>query len=239
MAESQRLRTADGIMYAALAHENLLHQARYTGASCRLPSGCPLPESAPASDKPLFDLGYVGSLAPENGLETLLISLAECPGLSLCLIGGGSQEYRSRLDGLVARLNLEERVTFLGVVPFGDIRSRMRQCQLGVVPISARCGPEKRQYASPLKLMEWMAAGVPVIASAVPSITQQVRHGQQAWLTPPDNKATLVAAISRLMNDKPLRQSLARAGLDMATEITYAQRARRITSFIRDVPGHA
>lgn len=233
--ESLCLKAADGIMYAARSHQGLLDQAGCRSVSCRLPSGCPAPEAGPVGDSAPFDLGYVGSLAPENGLELLLASVAECEGVRLCLVGAGNRVYTDRLRALADRLHLTGRVEFCGAVAFGEIRARMRQCRVGVVPISGRCGPEKRQYASPLKLMEWMAAGVPTIASAVPSVAQQVDHGRQAWLVPPDDPAALTGAIRALAADPVLRRTLAEEGLKMAANLVYPCRVRRMMAFIEAI----
>ena len=108
----------------------------------------------------------------------------------------------------------------------------MRRCRIGIVPISRRCGPEKRQFASPLKLIEWMAAGVPVIASDVPSVAARVAHEGQALLASADDPSALAAAMRRLTADEPLRRRLRDAGLPLAVESTFERRAQRIVAFV-------
>jgi glycosyltransferase involved in cell wall biosynthesis len=239
-AESEGLRAADGVLYAARAHEPMLARLGWTGPMRWLPSGAPPPADAPAEEAAEregtaqeFDVGYAGSLAPENGLETLLDAFARLDGEPrLLLLGGGTKDYveglRRRADGL----GIAPRVEFGGRVEFHAVRGWMRRCRVGVVPISARCGCEKRQFASPLKLAEWLAAGVPVVAAAVPSVAQHVTDGCQARLVPPDRPEALATALADLLADPALRLALARAGLAHATAHSHAARAEKVAGFV-------
>ncbi|MCH8858973.1 MAG: glycosyltransferase, partial [Proteobacteria bacterium] len=239
-SEFEWMSDADGVLYAARGHERLLDRIPFTNKPRRwLPTACPPPDSASpaaADDSPrAYDLGYAGSLAPDNGLDTLLAALQNLDGATLCLIGGGKGKYVRRLQQTVQALGLDHRVTFTGKVPFAAVRPRMRQCRLGIAPISARCGPEKRKYASPLKLVEWMAAGVPVVASTVPSVTQHVSDGREAALVRPDSPSELAAAIKKLLTNAEARAKLAKAGRAFAEQSSYSIRAQRILNFVEEL----
>lgn len=231
--EEQSLRLADGILYAALDHRLLLERAAYAGRTAWLPSGCLPPDAAPAQETAAsYELGYVGSLTPENGLECLLEGLARLESGRVLLVGHGRPAYLEFLQRRVRELDLTNRVDFAGAVEFKDVRSMMRRCRIGLVPISGREGPEKRQYASPLKLIEWMAAGVPVIATSVPSVRQFAVHGKEAWLIPPQSPQALAEAIAELQVHAYLRKSLIAGGRLAAQQAAYPQRAARIVKFI-------
>lgn len=232
--EDRWLALADGILYAAKGHERLLSKIRYRGPARWLPSGClPPVEAPPENAEIIYDLGYVGSLAPENGLECLLEAAARLEGGRLLLVGGGGGAYVARLKRRVEELGLAGRVEFLGPVDFKDVRGQMRRCRVGLAPISDREGPEKRQYASPLKLIEWMAAGVPVIASAVPSVRQFAVDEQNVLLVLPHNPGALAGAVRRALATPALRARLINNGLKTARQATFQNRARLIADFIQ------
>lgn len=233
--EDAWLRRADGVLYAARGHEPLLRRAGCTAPALWLPSGCLTPGPAPAGDEapgPEFEIGYAGTLAAENGLEGLLEALKELPHARLLLVGGGSDTYLQTLRGHAFRHGVMGRITFQGAVGFHEVRAQMRRCQIGVVPISRRQGPEKRQFASPLKLIEWMAAGVPVVATAVPSVAQFAHDGCDCLLAEPGSPAALAGALGRLLLEPELAAELAAAGRATAANAAWPQRARRIAEFI-------
>ncbi|OPZ13933.1 MAG: D-inositol 3-phosphate glycosyltransferase [candidate division BRC1 bacterium ADurb.BinA364] len=226
------LRAAHGALWAGPGHPALLRRLGFSGPSGPLPSACLNPEEKPAaSDRAEFDLGYVGALAPENGLETLLRAAARIPEAALLVLGGGKADYAARLRSLAAELGLAQRVRFEPPVEFAEVRRWMRRCRVGVAPLSRRQGPEKRQYASPLKWIEWLAAGVAVIAGAAPCIAAQARNGIDTLLARPDDDGALAEAARQALSDDALRQRLAENGLARAREYTYEARARRIAAF--------
>ncbi|NQU45114.1 glycosyltransferase [bacterium] len=243
LRESERdwLRAADGVLCASEGGKRELWQDGYGGPVSSLPSGCWNPEVAPPSEPARFALGYHGQISPENGIETLLHATALLRDESgsgapnLRLIGGGDFCYTEHLKRLARDLGIEKDVVFEGAVAFSQTRPLLRECRVGVVPISARRGPEKRQWASPLKLVEWMAAGVPVVASGVPSVAQHVAHRREILLARPDDAEDIARVIRLLLNDEVCRGDLARAGLAYARSHSHEKRAERILEFFESL----
>ena len=233
--ENERLLAADGILYASRGHEPLLRRIQFSKPVQWLPSACLPPDDRPPV-APEYDAGYVGRLSPENGLETVLAALREVAGLRFYVVGDGPESYKAQLRRLTEELGLSNRVVFAGAVKHSEVRSHMRLCRIGLVPISARRGPEKRQFASPLKLVEWMAAGAPVVASAVPSVSQHVCDGREAALFRPDSPQDLAAAIRRVLDSPSLQRALRENGLEAARKSSYPNRARQIIDFIERIP---
>ena len=231
-AERRGVLAADGVLYAAHAYEALLRRYGFGGPAAWLPSACPEPEAGarPTAPDALFDFGYIGTIAPENGLDGLLEAMRMCDGGRLLIQGGGAAEYVARLKAHAAELH--GRVVFEPPVDFRDVRAAMRRCRIGLVPISRRTGCEKRQYASPLKMVEWMAAGAAVVGSNVPSLRQHADEGSPALLVAPDDAAALAEAMMRLMRGEEERARIARAGLEYAHAHSFARRAERIESFL-------
>ena len=63
-------------------------------------------------------------------------------------------------------------------------------------------------YFSPLKVLEYMAAGLPVIASRIGQLTSLIQHGRNGILCPPGQPAALATALEQLMMNPALRQTL-------------------------------
>lgn len=238
--ETARVAYADGILYAARDHERLIKAAGYQGPAEFFPSGCVAPAAppdAPAERRVEFEFGYIGGIAPENGVETAIEALARVEAGRMLLLGPGEQAYVEKLKRRAEELGLKERVEFGGRVEPALVRGQMRRCGIGLAPISRRCGREKRQFASPLKLIEWMAAGVPAIASDVPSVTGLAKNGVEAAIVKADDPAALSQAMKRLTGDEGLREKIARNGLKMAEGLEYAKRAEIVARLAERMHG--
>ncbi len=229
--EFTRLQYADGILCAAEDHNRLLADAGYPRPSRIFPSGCPrYPDSNQIVEKK-YDFGYVGSISPDNGIETIAHSLARVPHGRLLLLGSGPTGYKNMLRKLVMTLNLEDRVDLKNWAEPYRIGKIMSTCQVGLVPISRACGPEKRQFSSPLKLVEWMAAGIPVIASRVPSVMHRLGDSGSAYIVEPDNPQDLADAMRKLQGNQDLRRQLVSRGINIASQSAFEHRARKLIDF--------
>ncbi len=79
---------------------------------------------------------------------------------------------------------------------------------MGVAPYAA----EQEFYFSPLKIYEYMAAGLPVVASRVGHLSEVVADGTTGVLTPPGDASRLAAALALLAGSGDLRATLGAAG---------------------------
>ena len=231
-AEEKWLGAADGVLYAARAHEELLRRAGFAGRAELLPSACLTPDSENAGrgGRPAeFELGYAGGFERENGIELLLEALAMLPGVRLKVIGGGG-EREAAVRELATRLGVAERVMWTGRVPFARVRAEMRACGVGVAPFRASGGPENRRYASPLKVIEWMGAGVPVVAADVPSVREVAAAGALRTVEA-ESAGALAEGLRALLGDAGEMERLRAAGRDWAERCAYPRRAERIVEF--------
>ncbi|MFI6294689.1 glycosyltransferase family 4 protein [Nonomuraea sp. NPDC050790] len=129
---------------------------------------------------------YCGRLSPEKGADTAVLAfeliLGQYPEATLHVVGTGPDE--TLLRRLVSALGIDERVRFYGSVS-GALTS-----EIGADVLIA----SSRGDAASLVIMEAMAAGIPIVSTAVGGIPELVRHEIEALLVAPDNPHVLARA---------------------------------------------
>jgi glycosyltransferase involved in cell wall biosynthesis len=145
--------------------------------------------------------GLFGRLAPWKGQHIALDALARLPGMHLVLVGSalfGEEAYVDTLRQQAARLGIEDRLHFAGFRD--DIPSWMKAVDV-ILHTSTIPEPFGRV------IIEGMAAGRPVIASAAGGVKEIVRHRRNGWLVEPGNPPALADAIDALRAAPALAQS--------------------------------
>jgi glycosyltransferase involved in cell wall biosynthesis len=118
------------------------------------------------------------------------------PNAKLLLVGDGPE--RLGLQEKVNELGLEERVIFTGNVPHNEVHNYISSFDLAVLPSNSNEG----FHYSPLKLREFFAAGVPVIASAMGDVKHVIEDSNGGWLVEPKSKEAIGQMILDLEQDK-------------------------------------
>jgi glycosyltransferase involved in cell wall biosynthesis len=180
----------------------------------RLQNGIPaLPEPAAPLDLEGLGrgpvIGTVATLRPVKNLPMLIRAASvlsdEFPGVRVLIAGGRATANATdarELQALVSELGLEQCVVFLGLRP--DIERVLASIEVAVLT--------SRREGSPLSVMEYMAAGLPVVATRVGGVPDIVADGETGILVPPDDEAGLAEAIARLLRDPQLARSMGEAG---------------------------
>jgi glycosyltransferase involved in cell wall biosynthesis len=168
-------------------------------------------------------LGFTGFLRDWHGLATVATILAERPlaEAHLCVVGEGPGT--AALLAAADRAGTRERVHLAGPFPHARIPSLLPAFDLGLVPAI-------NPYASPLKLHEYMAAGLAIVAPDQPNLREVLVHGENALLVAPGDGAALAAALAELVRDAALSRRLgaaARATIE-ARDLTWRGNVRRI-----------
>jgi len=151
---------------------------------------------------------FVGRLSPQKDPGTLLRALATARLAPWVLLVSGDGELRAELEAQAEGLGLLGRVRFLGIR--SDVPELLAASDVFVLP--------SRYEGHPLSAMEAMAAGRPVIATAVGGVPEVVRDGVTGLLVPPGDAVALAGAIGRLGRDEGLRQEMGRRGGLLAAE---------------------
>ena len=162
-------------------------------------------------------VGFVGGLRAWHGVEALPPLLQHLsqghPDLSLVIAGDGP--LKNTLQRAFEERGLKQRVVITGLLPHEEIPAVIRQFDVAVAPYVE---PEHPFYFSPLKLFEYMACGVAVVAPKLGQIAEVVSDGQTGLLYPAGNFEALTAGCERLLQDPELRLNLGRAGASMIHE---------------------
>ena len=108
-------------------------------------------------------------------------------------------EERKSVLGLIARLGLEKSCQWIGTQPHHVVRGHYRKAHAFV--LGCEVAPDGDRDGIPNVLLESMAMGVPVAATAVSAIPELIRTGETGLLVPPGDPPQLAAAVERLLTD--------------------------------------
>jgi glycosyltransferase involved in cell wall biosynthesis len=155
-------------------------------------------------------VGAVGRLSPEKGLHHLLKGLAilRSHGLLVDLILVGDGPERPRLDLDSRAFGLDGHVKFLGVRR--DLPRIYAVMDVFALP--------SLQEASPMALLEAMAAGRPIVATSVGGVPEILENGRSGLLVTPGCPVALADGLERLTSDSALRHRLGDAARHRVAE---------------------
>jgi glycosyltransferase involved in cell wall biosynthesis len=148
-------------------------------------------------------LVFAGRLGPQKALGVGLHALATTPDVTLVVAGDGPE--RDALERRVGELGLDGRVRFLGSVPRERVLRLFRAADASLLPSAWENFPHT--------VVESLAVGCPVIATAVGGVPEVVRDGENGLLVAPGDPDALANAIGRFFADDALRARLSEAAV--------------------------
>ena len=194
-----------------------------------IPNAVRLPE--PKSDYRLSSpvkLAALGRLHEKKGYGVLIEALAQLTAKGLdysCTIAGEGPE-RGDLEARIARSGLKERITLPGWTD--QVAEFLSPADIFVLP--------SFQEDFPLAVLDAMASGMPIVASAIDGPKDFLVDGRTALLVPPNDATALAGALERLIKDDPLRESLGRAARAEAEQrYSFSAIGRRLAAALQNV----
>jgi colanic acid/amylovoran biosynthesis glycosyltransferase len=179
----------------------------------------------------------VATLSPFKGLSYLVDAIARLKreGLDVDCSIIGSGPRRRALEKWIERQGVSDRVKLLGARPQHEVAQLISESDVFVLPsVIARDG---QMDGIPISLMEAMAAGVPVIASAISGIPELVRNEVCGILVDATNSDQLAISIRRLVENPELRATLGRAAQEKVRQEFDVRRA--VTELIDLIDRHS
>lgn len=197
-------RAADHVVFQSEAVRNLYDETVKAHSSI-LPN--PVSVTCYASDKKQHKVVAVGRLHPQKNQKMLIRAFAafaeDHPGYSLDIYGDGEME--GELRQLSADLGIGNKVVFHGTVT--DVCSEIADAEMFVLSSDY----EGLSNA----LLEAMMMGIPCISTACEGSVDVIRSGENGILTPVGDETALTGAMRELADNKPLRESIAKAGSEI------------------------
>ena len=182
-----------------------------------------------------FMLGIVGQITPRKGQLELIKAFAQAlpqiPGAILLIVGAPlftqqDNEYLRELQSTTEELGVTSKVKFVGARK--DVPAVMQALDLLV--LNSKAEPFS------LVLLEAMACGTPILATAVDGVLELIDHKVSGWLVPARNEPALVDALMELGNNEQLRRDIARrAQQDVAPRFSREEYLAQVEQLYQQV----
>jgi glycosyltransferase involved in cell wall biosynthesis len=162
-------------------------------------------------------LVFAGELGPQDGVLDLpgLLDRPALAGASLTVVGDGAS--RPALEAAIAaRPALAGRVRFRGRVDHAEVPALLARADVAIDPAP---GTALNHRSTMIKIAEYLAAGLPVVAYDLTET--RVTAGDGALLAPPGDRAAFAGHVAALAGDEALRRAVAGRGLARAAELVW------------------
>ncbi len=168
-------------------------------------------------------IGFSGILRPWHGVELLVDAVARLRTARACrvlIVGDGPS--RASIEARARLLGLQDAVIITGRLPHAAIPRCLTAFDVGVSPLTTF-------YASPMKVPEYMATGLAVVAPRADNLTDLITDTHDGLLFTPGDADDLARVLGRLVDDASLRAGLSRAARDtILTRRTWPHNAARV-----------
>jgi glycosyltransferase involved in cell wall biosynthesis len=174
---------------------------------------------------------YIGTLADWQGLEGVIKALPnvlEQKNVQLKIVGRGRSRQRKILSKQIRKLGLEGSVIVQPAVPHHEVPALIAEADICVAPLGLN-DRNVTQGACPIKVLEYMAASRPLVASNMPIVRELVREDVDGLLFSPNDPDDLARQILTLLNDVELTQRLVDSATERAlTKFTWHESQKKL-----------
>ncbi|MBV6394231.1 MAG: D-inositol-3-phosphate glycosyltransferase [Anaerolineales bacterium] len=178
---------------------------------------------------------YVGTLADWQGLDIIVKALPkilESQPVKLHIVGRGRSRQRKALAKQIRKLGLEEHVVVQPAVPHHEIPSLIAGADICVAPLALN-DRNVTQGACPIKILEYMAAGRPLLASNMPIVRELVREDVDGLLFSPNDPEDLARQAVQLLKNMELSQRLAEsAAAHVREKFTWHESQKKLAKVV-------
>lgn len=173
-------------------------------------------------------VGYTGALYNGRGIE-IIVALAEKFGDMEFIIAGGTKKQVDHWK----KQSRSENIKFLGYIPPANIPRLLKSFDYLLMPYQKNCmlldnKTSTAEYASPLKMFEYMASGKPIISSDLPVLQEVLQAGWDALVVSADDIGQWANALIKLTQEPGLGKRLADNAFEKVKNYTWEKRTQRI-----------
>ena len=189
------------------------------------------PSPLPIRDDRVPVLLYIGTLADWQGLDIVIKALPkilEQRAVRLHIVGRGRSRQRKILSKQIRKLGVEGSVTVQPAIPHHEIPALITDSDICVAPLGLN-DRNVTQGACPIKVLEYMAAGRPLLASNMPIVRELVREDMDALLFSPNDPDDLARQVLTLLNDFDLSKRLAESAAErVLSKFTWHESQKKL-----------
>jgi glycosyltransferase involved in cell wall biosynthesis len=182
-------------------------------------------------------VGYVGSLYPGKGMETIVKLAQRQDMMDFHVVGGDAQQV-----DYWQKKGCPGNITFHGHVPHAEVPRYLSAFDVALVPVQKRVAidfdnSDIGKWTSPVKIFEYMAHNLPIIASDTPTVREVLTSERNSILVPPEDLEAWANALRRLTSSPSFAKDLAgRAREDFLSKYTWDA---RVSTVLRRALGEA
>ena len=198
-----------------------------------IPNGADVPVATGPlpPDPPARYLLYFGALQPWQGVDTALRAFArlqDLDGLELVICASVHARKSKPYRKLAWHLGIADRVRWHFALPEDELAPWREHAVLSLAPLRD-CSRNSLQGCAPLKILESMASGVPVVASDLPAVGELMRDGEHGKLVAPGRPGELARAIRVLLDFPERRAQMGRAAqAHVAANLSWERSTARL-----------
>ena len=191
----------------------------------------------PLDCKAEFDVCYVGAFKPWDGVEDLVFAIKKTmqkkPGIKALLVGTGDRF--EIVKALVEENGLWENISFTGVLPLGDVAMQICKSRVCVAPYNTKKYKKSEFerfgfYFSPLKVIEYIACGKPVVATRLPIIESMVSEKNGALFEEGDCDDLAEKIVETI--DRKDFEEIKKFNLELSKKFVWGKTAEKINEEI-------
>lgn len=173
-------------------------------------------------------IGFVGFCREWHRLDEVMRLIAEegNPAITFLIVGNGP--VAEQLKHQAQELNIQDRFHLTGLVERNDMPFWLDQIDIAIQPAVT-------PWASPLKLLEYMATGKAIIAPDSRNICELLEHENNALLFDENNPEEIIDCLKRLINDRQLMRKISANAINtvQTRDLTWQANALKIVTLLR------
>jgi glycosyltransferase involved in cell wall biosynthesis len=179
--------------------------------------------------------GYFGQLYSGRGIEIIEAMAIARPSCLFLVVGGNDSDVNAR------RINAPQNLKFMGHVSHQLAQSLQRAVDVLLMPYQRSVsigirGHDTARWMSPMKMFEYLAAGVPIISSDLPVLREILINEENCMLVSPADVSSWINALDRIIKNTEFAEYIgSNAHLQYHREHTWNSRAEKIIAAGREL----